>query len=115
MNAYWKSVAKSVGETLLYVYSCLAAYNLLQHFNIIGELSFFQMLVVWVFTFVGGDFLIARNDEWMLKRRIMKTAREVAKFQGIDPKSLKYDDIKITTDENGVMDIEITIQGEIKK
>ena len=115
MNIDWKSAAKSIGETLLYVYSCLAAYHLLQHFGIIGEVGFFQMLITWVLTFVGGDYLIARSDEWLLKRRIMKTAREVAKFQGIDPKSLKYNDIKITKDENGVMDIEITIQGEEKK
>lgn len=105
----WKSTAKSIGETLIYVYTCLFAYEILKNFGYLKELNFFWMVATWVITFVGGDFLIARNNKWLMKRKIMKVAKEIAKSQGINPKQIKHSDIKVTMDKDGLMDIEIHI------
>jgi hypothetical protein len=112
-----KEYIKNALELIFYGFAIATAYNVLTHFGIINEVHFGWYLLAGFIAFFGGDYLIEIHERWLLKRKIMKLAREVAKYEGIDPKSLSFDDIKISIDEEGYMEVEIQVnkQGEEKK
>jgi hypothetical protein len=112
-----KEYIKNALELIFYGFAIATVYNVLIHFGIINEVHFGWYIFAAFIAFFGGDQLIAMHERWLLKRKIMKLAKEVAKYEGIDPKSLNYDDIKITIDEEGYMEVEIQVnkQGEEKK
>lgn len=109
---------KGLIETTWYVLSILVVWTLLGHYTFIdqmNEINFFVGLFVWSIVWFVGGLLIDMHEEHLLKKRIRKAARQIALYEGIDPKDLNYDDIKISYDENGIMEIEINVTEKKKE
>jgi hypothetical protein len=104
-------------EILWYPVSISSVWWVLAEYGILdGHINFWLVVLAWVITYSLGDYLIETHERYLLKRRIMKVAKQVAEYEGIDPKSLDYKDLIITVDEEGYMEVEIQInkQGEKK-
>jgi hypothetical protein len=114
----WKKTTANIAELFFYSFILNLSWFILASFNLVdppGSFNFLTMVIIWLIVFFLGDYLIAKHDAYLFKRKIMKIARQVARLEGIDPKDLDYDDIKINVDEEGYMDIEINVENKRKQ
>ena len=77
-------------------------YHLADSPDDIGDLGWF---IVFCTTFFGGNYFIRIHDKYRWKKKVMKLARQVAEYQGIDPKTLDFEDFDVIEDEDGIIEI----------
>lgn len=102
-------------EYLWYAIVCLVSARILQYVGVLPafELTTWRLVLVGLGTYLGGGLLIDYYEEWLFRSHVMKVAREVAKFQGVDPKKIKYKNVRIIEEtEDGIMEVEIDYDGE---
>lgn len=96
------------------------AWRVLKFYGVMPdkEVAFGWIMLAVVIASLGSEFIGACIDRFLIKREIKKVARELAIFQGKDPKNLDYKAMKVTKDENGIIEVEImekkSKQGEKK-
>lgn len=102
-------------ELIWYAVAVNAAWYALVEYGILkspSEVHWAFIGMAWLIAFFVGDILIDKHETYLLKRKIMKLAREVAKYEGIDPDSLDYSDLRVIIDEEGYMEVEIKVNKE---
>lgn len=108
-----KKEIKYWSERVVAIFVCVIAYNVLDHFHVrpwypSKDIGLFSMLLTWTITFYGGDYLIRKHDGYLLKRRIKKLAKQLAKFYGLNEKELDMKSAHLEYDkETGIMEVVI--------
>lgn len=114
----WKKAFLELAENFFYIIACLIGWRLLQYAGMYPELNVGlpTMVCVWATVFFVGGWCIETFEHWLFRIRVMKIARQVAEFQGIDPKKLKYKNIRITgEDEDGMMNVSIDYDDDFEE
>ena len=102
-------------ESIIYICIVTMIYHLLSTWLPLPSLANFGFLLlfcIWFLTLTIGDYLIARYEDFLLRRKIMKLAKQVANYEGIDPKKLDLKNVQITLDKEGYMEVEIQVNKE---
>jgi hypothetical protein len=95
------------------------AWAILVHFHYADkpeDMEWYWFFLILIVTFFGGEYLITKHDKWLWKRKVMKVARKVAEYQGLDPDTLDFKDFDVVETEDGIIEIIIyKKQGEDDK
>lgn len=112
--------AKNTLEQAWYVLVCgvsgiLLTRNHIYPFNH-HTVPLWGAIVAWFATFFLGDYLINKHEQYLWKKKVMKLAKQLAEYQGIDPDTLDFKNITAEYDEEtGIMEVIIEEKKEGEK
>lgn len=99
-----------LAETVWYGLMMGITHRTLVHLGYIEELSLGAIIFVFVVTFLIGDHVIARNDRWLIRRKVKKDVIQALLKEGLNPKDFTIEFSKnITANEDGNLSQEVIV------